>query len=649
MKKLIFIIVLLSTLIVKGQLTSVGLEAPMSLFIAPVENSQLTSNGTLKLKFQTSITANTFFAAPNVVAGTPDFRGIVAADLPVAASGSSGIINTSNQTFGSGNKTFPGIAFFTNGSVAAPSIAFTSPGSTGFSYATGGSVEAIIGSFNGTEKFEFTSEGRFVVTNVSTNAAKLGINVYKDAYINEDINGQDGGINVTTYGGTSDNPKYHTSTFIGRTSSGTASVPAPTKDDQAMAEFTGKGWCTGCGTDGFETSNRGGFGIYAAIDQTASNTAAYAGIKTTRYLTAVGSGNHMSLMIDPSGNAGLTYLETGLYNTTPSIGWGASDDDRFFSIEGTSNGDAGIFIQNSTGSRGLNIWLDFSANTVYFDNVRNNNAAVIQTRLRSTTGSPPVAITTGLFEFPVGSSTYYGGTNFGTDATPDNVLTVGSSSQFQVDGSGKIVKYNSTISDGELLIGKTSGCTFEKATLTAGTGISVNNSAGAITINASFSFTAIADKTVANTTTETTLLASGVGSLTINANSLVAGKSYIIKAYGYVSTDASAPNWTVKAKLGSTVIATTTGAATASLSNRRVEIMTILTCRTLGVSGTVAAQGYFGYNSNATNGFTREMVNTSTFTIDTTVSQAIDLTFTWSVANENNTITITNTTIEAMN
>lgn len=44
----------------------------------------------------------------------------------------------------------------------------------------------------------------------------------------------------------------------------------------------------------------------------------------------------------------------------------------------------------------MNIWLDYTANAVYFDNVRNNPAAIIQTRLRSTIGTPVVAITTGV-------------------------------------------------------------------------------------------------------------------------------------------------------------------------------------------------------------------------------------------------------------
>lgn len=163
-------------------------------------------------------------------------------------------------------------------------------------------------------------------------------------------------------------------------------------------------------------------------------------------------------------------------------------------------------------------------------------------------------------------------------------------------------------------------------------------------------YTTTADKTVSNTTSETSLFASGVGSLTIKANSLVAGKSYLIKLYGYISTASIAPNWEIQTKVGGTTIASTTAvAAHVSLSNRRVEIMTILTCRTTGTSGTIAAQGSFGYNTSGTNSIVREMLNTGLATIDTTADQTLDVTFTWSAANTGNTITITNATIEVMN
>lgn len=68
-------------------------------------------------------------------------------------------------------------------------------------------------------------------------------------------------------------------------------------------------------------------------------------------------------------------------------------------------------------------------------------------------------------------------------ATPAAKLSVGSSSDFQVNSSGKIAKYaNSAITNGQLLLGSTSNGTFEKSTLTAGQNISISNGAGTVTI-----------------------------------------------------------------------------------------------------------------------------------------------------------------------
>lgn len=120
--------------------------------------------------------------------------------------------------------------------------------------------------------------------------------------------------------------------------------------------------------------------------------------------------------------------------------------------------------------------------------------------------------------------------------------------------------------------------------------------------------------------------------------------------YGYMNTLASPGNLTVETKLNSIVVATTTAvAAPTSLTNRRVEIETIITCRTTGVTGTVMAQGSFQFNNNTTAGLTREMLNMSTVTINTTTNQAIDVTMTWSTASTSNNITITNATIEIIN
>jgi len=68
-----------------------------------------------------------------------------------------------------------------------------------------------------------------------------------------------------------------------------------------------------------------------------------------------------------------------------------------------------------------------------------------------------------------------------------------------------------TYTDGQLLIGNSTGNTLAKATLTAGTGISVTNGSGTITL-AIDSDTAIADIT---TTATTGTLLTAVGSVTI--------------------------------------------------------------------------------------------------------------------------------------
>jgi hypothetical protein len=141
-------------------------------------------------------------------------------------------------------------------------------------------------------------------------------------------------------------------------------------------------------------------------------------------------------------------------------------------------------------------------------------------------------------------------------------------------------------------------------------------------------FTQTADAVVNGTNTETTLVGSGVGTLTIPANYLTAGKSYRVTVRGKYNTDATNPaqmNW--KVKLGGTVIA---ASGNAGLGTNKVdkgyEVHCDFTCRTTGSTGTVMAQGMFFTEDgpgakNMTNGF-------ATTTIDTTVSNAVDVTVT---------------------
>lgn len=156
-------------------------------------------------------------------------------------------------------------------------------------------------------------------------------------------------------------------------------------------------------------------------------------------------------------------------------------------------------------------------------------------------------------------------------------------------------------------------------------------------------FTATADKTVANTTTQTTLYGTGVGSLTLPANFLTVGRSLRVKLVGYVE-DTLSPTMQVRLKLGSSVVADS-GATTITGSGTRIfQCEGTLTCRSTGASGTVIGQIWWLSEDAFSDGWS---TTSATTTIDTTATQALDVTLEWGTANAANTCTITNATVEA--
>lgn len=155
--------------------------------------------------------------------------------------------------------------------------------------------------------------------------------------------------------------------------------------------------------------------------------------------------------------------------------------------------------------------------------------------------------------------------------------------------------------------------------------------------------------TVANTTTETALTDGGVGSLTLPANFFVVGRSLRIVGNGYHS-NTNGDSLRIKVKLGSTVLLDTGAQTSGTSTNDGFIINAHITCRTIGASGTVMAQGeYKEYTGTPSAHDTYELVNTSTTTIDTTTSQAISVTAQWGTASASDTITLTNFTVECLN
>lgn len=181
------------------------------------------------------------------------------------------------------------------------------------------------------------------------------------------------------------------------------------------------------------------------------------------------------------------------------------------------------------------------------------------------------------------------------------------------------------------------------------------NSTGVLTPTAGFAestlFVATASTTVANTTTQTSIIPTGVGSMTIAANQFTVGKSMILKGRGIYSDTITAPNLVVTVKLGSTVLATgTVTALLGSATNNGFSFEMLFTCRTVGTSGTLQVDGSFPFQSSTAMGIAALYLNNagSPVTINTTTAQLLDVQITWSAAAAGNTITCNQVTLQSL-
>lgn len=155
-------------------------------------------------------------------------------------------------------------------------------------------------------------------------------------------------------------------------------------------------------------------------------------------------------------------------------------------------------------------------------------------------------------------------------------------------------------------------------------------------------FSQTGSKPVTNTTTETTLIDSGVGLAEVLANSVKVGDSFVFLMCGYHSS-ISNPTITINVKLNSTTILTTGPITIGNTTDEYFEIRGNVTVRAIGVSGSIFPQGFFYVSGNGGNSFS--MVNTSAITVDSTIDQQADITVTWGTASTSNSITSTNFTI----
>lgn len=142
-----------------------------------------------------------------------------------------------------------------------------------------------------------------------------------------------------------------------------------------------------------------------------------------------------------------------------------------------------------------------------------------------------------------------------------------------------------------------------------------------------------------NTTTETSIVGTGVGSLTIPANQFAIGDSYTAKISGKISA-ANNDLITIRIKSGATVLATTGAISLSPTTDKGWECKIDFTITAIGATGSISTHGIFDYNrdTGGLEGFVFQDVEA----FDSTVANTLDITAEWGQASRNDLINSAN-------
>jgi hypothetical protein len=164
----------------------------------------------------------------------------------------------------------------------------------------------------------------------------------------------------------------------------------------------------------------------------------------------------------------------------------------------------------------------------------------------------------------------------------------------------------------------------------------------ALSVQQTVLFTQTASVTVANTTSETTLVGAGEGSVTLPANYGAAGRTLIIEGWGYHSATGS-PTIQIRIYKGSTLLLDTTAVTSSSSTNALIQIRAVVTWRS---PTSVFCQGFYEESGGGSNNF--QMVTTAATTVGAG-AEALNITATWGTASASDTITLSNLTVRGFN
>jgi len=145
---------------------------------------------------------------------------------------------------------------------------------------------------------------------------------------------------------------------------------------------------------------------------------------------------------------------------------------------------------------------------------------------------------------------------------------------------------------------------------------------------------------VTGTTTETTLIDGGVGSLSVPANGFKVGDSFMVEMGGHISS-VNTNTLNIRLKSGSVILCDTGAISMPNVTNKHFDLQVRFTIRALGAAGVaaIASYGVLTYSRNAGNifeGSDFSVVNNTTF--DTTISNTLDITAQFITNNAGNNI-----------
>jgi hypothetical protein len=146
--------------------------------------------------------------------------------------------------------------------------------------------------------------------------------------------------------------------------------------------------------------------------------------------------------------------------------------------------------------------------------------------------------------------------------------------------------------------------------------------------------------TVTNTTVESSILGTGVGSLSVPAGAFKVGDSFHITVIGHLSSKNN-DDLRIRVKSGSVVLVDTGSVNMPGLTNQHFELNIDFTIRAVGAAGvaSIASGGQLTYIKDASTAFEGvdfSVINNTTF--DTTVLNTLTITAQWNAANPLNSI-----------